>query len=58
MNANINVVGESGGVEVINQINHTVRLSISPSQMTTPLLSPLDTIKKALNPIVSNIHIL
>jgi hypothetical protein len=26
--------------------------------MTTPLLSPLDTFKKALNPIVSNIHIL
>jgi len=45
-------------VEVINQINHTVRLSISRFQMTTPLLSPLDIFKKALNPIVSNIHIL
>ena len=26
----------SGGVEVINQINHTVRLSISPSQGDDP----------------------
>ncbi len=48
----------SGGVEVMNQSNHTVRLSISPSQMTTPLLFPFDTSKKALNPIASNIHVL